>query len=194
MISILFARRDSVYKTLPDCDVWDIDRDARLYPGGNPVVAHPPCRAWGRLRAFAKPREDERALALFAVAQVQRFGGVLEHPAGSSLWQTANLPRLMTNRLKYTRSEPPQLGTAPGWTLPVEQHWWGHPARKATWLYIVGIAPGSEPPIPYTLNLPPAYIGTWAPGRKSLETSHDREATPEPFARWLVELARRCQR
>ena len=38
-IAVLFARADSVYKTLPDCDVWDIDRDARRWPGGGPVVA-----------------------------------------------------------------------------------------------------------------------------------------------------------
>ena len=46
-VAILFARSDSYYKTLPECDVWDIERDARKWPGGAPVVAHPPCRAWG---------------------------------------------------------------------------------------------------------------------------------------------------
>src|SRR3972149_3930233 len=89
--SVLFARRDSDYK-LMDCDVWDIDRDARNYTGNAPVIAHPPCRAWGRLRHFAKPRPDEKDLALFAVATVRRCGGVLEHPASSTLWQAADLP------------------------------------------------------------------------------------------------------
>jgi hypothetical protein len=28
MITVLFARRDSVYKSLPDVDVWDADREA----------------------------------------------------------------------------------------------------------------------------------------------------------------------
>ena len=44
-VAVLFARADSIYKTLPGCDVYDIKRDARTWPGGCPVVAHPPCRA-----------------------------------------------------------------------------------------------------------------------------------------------------
>lgn len=33
-VAILFARADSVYKTLPGCDVYDIERDALTFPGG----------------------------------------------------------------------------------------------------------------------------------------------------------------
>jgi len=32
IVSVLFARPDSVYKTLPDCDVWDKERDALNWP------------------------------------------------------------------------------------------------------------------------------------------------------------------
>ena len=53
IVSVLFARADSAYKTLPGCDVWDKDRNAMLCDDDWPVVAHPPCRAWGRLRTFA---------------------------------------------------------------------------------------------------------------------------------------------
>jgi len=74
-VAVLFARADSVYKTLPLADVWDIERDARKWPGGCPVVAHPPCRAWGRLRKFAHPRKGERQLAVWAVRQVRTWGG-----------------------------------------------------------------------------------------------------------------------
>lgn len=75
MIAVLFARADSVYKTIPGCDVYDIDRDARKWQGGCQVVAHPPCRAWGRLRTFANPRKGERLLATWAVRQVRKWGG-----------------------------------------------------------------------------------------------------------------------
>jgi len=91
-VAVLFARADSVYKQLPGTDVYDMERDARIYDGPHPVVAHPPCRAWGRLRSFANPRPDERNLARLAVAMVREFGGVLEHPAGSTLWSAQGLP------------------------------------------------------------------------------------------------------
>jgi len=41
-IAILFARRDSIYRTIAGCDVWDIDRDARRWPG---VWLNPACSA-----------------------------------------------------------------------------------------------------------------------------------------------------
>lgn len=99
-VAVLFARADSVYKTLPGCDVYDMERDARIYDGPHPVVAHPPCRSWGRLRAFASPRPDERNLARLAVAMVREFGGVLEHPAGSTLWAAQSLPPPPVNAIR----------------------------------------------------------------------------------------------
>lgn len=41
-VATLFVRSDSIYKSLPGVDAWDISRDARKWPGGCPVVAHPP--------------------------------------------------------------------------------------------------------------------------------------------------------
>lgn len=192
-VAVLFARADSVYKMLPGCDVWDIDRDARRWPGGAPVVAHPPCRAWGKLRHFAKPRHDEKELALLAVGQVRAWGGVLEHPAQSTLWQAAGLPMPGAGRDRFG-----------GWTLPVDQDWWGHRAEKATWLYIVGCAPAELPPLPLRLEEPTHVVAMskdrlkggritkghprWRPE----VTKAERERTPPPFAVWLVAVARRC--
>lgn len=182
-VAVLFARKDSIYKTMPGVDVYDIDRDARTWPGGCPVVAHPPCRAWGAFSMFAKPRDDERSLAPWAVAQIRRFGGVLEHPAGSKLWPELGLP------------EPGQRDDFGGWTLPIHQHWWGHRAEKKTRLYIVGIDPRDIPPIPMRLEEPTHVIGDVgraSDGTKRPEVSKaEREHTPPELAHWLVELARR---
>lgn len=75
-------------------DWWDEKRDARRYAGPNPVVAHPPCKRWGRWwysDGSAKPGQDG---GLFASAwdSVRRFGGVLEHPAHSHAWASINMP------------------------------------------------------------------------------------------------------
>lgn len=80
-VAVLFARHDSIYKSLPGCDVWDIERDARTWPGGTPIVAHPPCRSWGTFRHVAKPVDGERELALWAVDQIRRYGGGSRAPS-----------------------------------------------------------------------------------------------------------------
>lgn len=193
-VAVLFARSDSNYKTIPGCDVWDAERDARKWAGGAPVVAHPPCRAWGTLRHMAKPRPDEKELALFAIAQVRKFGGVLEHPRRSTLWPVAGLP------------EPGKFDEYGGWTLPIYQSWWGHRAEKATLLYIVGCRPADIPDIPMVLGEPTHVVSSSGrrqdgqrrrkgdPGwRPKLHTA-EREHTPAALALWLVELAHRCRK
>ena len=180
-VAVLFARQDSVYKRMPMCDVYDIDRDARTYDGTLPVVAHPPCRAWGRLRQFANPRADERNLARLAVALVREFGGVLEHPAGSLLWQAQRLP------------VPGCRDPWGGWTISAPQFWWGHKAEKMTWFYIFGCEPTNIPDVPLVLGRASHVIKSSKRDRRPLVTKQEREHTPEPLARWLVELAARCQ-
>jgi len=171
-VAALFVRSDSVYKSL-GVDCWDAERDARGYCGPWPVVAHPPCRAWGRLRAFAKPRHDEKALGLKAIWAVRKFGGVLEHPASSLLFMAAG------------GLKPGQARDAfGGWVLPVLQQDFGHEAPKATWCYVVGVSPSDIPDFGLRLGV--------APGRIANMSRAQREATPRPFAEWLVELAARC--
>lgn len=183
-VAVLFARQDSIYKSLPGCDVYDIERDARTYDGPYPVVAHPPCRAWGQLARWAKPRPDERNLARLAVALVREFGGVLEHPARSSLWSAQKLP------------EPGDIDQWGGWTLPITQHWRGHRAEKKTRLYIVGCLPQDIPPYPMVLGEASHTIGLYSgrkPGHRPDLPKAEREHTPPALAEWLVELARRCR-
>lgn len=190
-VAVLFARSDSIYFDLDGCDVFDQVRDARTYTGDLPVVAHPPCREWSRLRSFAKAPIGERDLAPWAVDFVRRCGGVLEHPAGSLLWKTLGLPRpgYLECGFRLARD---QFG---GWTLPVSQFWWGHRAEKRTWLYVCGIDPGAVPAFPLALGQPPRTLGLWS-GRDRATcrpevTKREREATPPAFAQWLVDLARR---
>ena len=175
MISVLFARRDSIYKMFDGCDVWDAERDARNFAGRCPVVAHPPCRGWGRLKGFAKPQPGELELGLLAVDVVRKNGGVLEHPAGSSLWRAKDMPR-------------PTMGIDEfgGYTIHVNQCDFGHRAQKATWLYIVGVTLADLPRPTITLGFPDRTVEQL--GRAA------REHTPRKMAEWLVEVARSTNR
>ncbi len=177
-VAVLYAREDSVYKQLGYADVWDAARDARRWPGGLPAVAHPPCRSWGRLRKFAKPREDERMLALLAVQQVRTYGGVLEHPAGSTLFDVCKLPK--------PGNPPDAFG---GFTIELDQVHFGHRARKPTWLYVV--RPTRRPKMHVGVRQPTATIRGGRPGLPQIG-HREREATPERFARWLCLLAMSC--
>lgn len=182
-VAALFVRADSVYKTLDGVDAWDIERDARLWQGGYPVVAHPPCRAWGRLRAFANPRADEKELATWAVDQVRTWGGVLEHPAGSTLWPAKRLPA------------PGATDAFGGFTMPIHQHWFGHRAEKSTWLYIVGVDPSELPSYPMRMETPTHVVNSRKRGDSRPEiTKAEREHTPIALARWLVGVAQQAGR
>jgi hypothetical protein len=43
VIAALFVETNGIYYNRPNVDPWDEARDARLYEGPWPVVAHPPC-------------------------------------------------------------------------------------------------------------------------------------------------------
>lgn len=135
----MFVENGGVYYGLPHVDPWSEDRDARKYPGPHPVVAHPPCSCWCRLAGLVEARwghkkgEDGGCFAA-ALTAVQQWGGVLEHPAYSDAWKVFGLTR------------PPRQGgwiqcTSGALVTHVEQCRYGHPARKATWLYAVGTEP-----------------------------------------------------
>lgn len=142
MIAALFVQSDGCYQGLPDVDAWDKERDARKYNGPHPVVAHPPCQRYGALGVanyarwggeHNRPRNDGGCFAA-ALAAVNCWGGVLEHPAFSDAWPTYNLER-------------PREGWSSsgiGWVCEVWQSAYGHKARKRTWLYYVGDCEPSE--------------------------------------------------
>lgn len=139
MIAALFVMKRGCYIGLDGVDPWDEDRDARLYDGPHPVIAHPPCERWGRYFGGSPatwPRlklGDDKGCFAAALKAVRQWGGVLEHPADSKAWAAFNL-------------NAPSRGGGwlaadfhGGWTCRVEQGAYGHRARKATWLYACGV-------------------------------------------------------
>ncbi len=136
-VAALYVDPAGVYAGLDGVEVWDEERDARLYAGPWPVVAHPPCARWSRLAGFTEHRfgykrgEDGGCFAA-ALASVREFGGVLEHPAFSSAWDRFNLPEPLWDG-GWT------LGLDGGATCYVEQGRYGLPVKKATWLYAYGV-------------------------------------------------------
>lgn len=175
-MAALFVDAKGVYSGLEGVDVWGEDRDARLYAGPFPVVAHPPCARWSRLASIHQHRwpigADDGCFKA-ALRAVETWGGVLEHPAGSYAWAHFGLPR--PGRGYWFQSF-----TARGWVTEVSQVAYGHPAQKRTWLYYVGAEPfdldWSEPP-----------------ATKKVENQNTRSGaaarTPPAFRDVLLELA-----
>lgn len=176
-IAALFVRHDSVYKQLPGVDCWDIERDARKWRGGVPCIVHPMCRGWGRLRQFSHATEEERQQAVAAVWMVRASGGVLEHPAESSLWAYLGLPLPGRGADAYG-----------GYTIELRQCDHGHRAEKLTWLYIVGCDVDDLPPMP-----PPQRADgrDQAAARRPAHAAHCHEARARGHAARVRPLAGR---
>jgi hypothetical protein len=106
----------------------------------------------------------------------------LEHPATSSLWKAVGLP-LGRNQDQWG-----------GFTISVDQFWWGHRARKQTWLYVCGVDVSQVPAVPLRFEPVTRLVtngfthGKRKPGMKEISKA-EREHTPPALARWLVELA-----
>jgi hypothetical protein len=137
VIAALFVQKGGAYFGLPDVDPWDEERDARLYAGPWPVVAHPPCARWSRLAGMCEAkyglkRGDDGGCFASALASVRRWGGVLEHPADTRAWDAFSLP-VPPSDGGWVR------GIEGGWSCCVEQGSYGHPAPKRTWLYAYGV-------------------------------------------------------
>lgn len=178
MISALFVRKDSIYKKL-GIDSYDIERNALTWPPGSSVIiTHPPCTLWSRLAALSKAPIEEKQLAIWTLWQIRQSpkGGILEHPAGSKIWTELKLPK------------PGSFDEYKGWTLNIDQFWFGHKAKKNTTLYIKGCNPNHIPDIPYRLDAITHTIGGAKPGLKQMGKKENEE-TPIQFAKWLIQIA-----
>jgi hypothetical protein len=137
MIAALFVEANGIYAGLPDVELWDEQRDARKYPGKHPVVAHPPCSRWCRLAGLVEARwghkkGEDGGMFAAALDAVRRYGGVLEHPAYSDAWRAFGLPTPHRHGGWFGNERI-------GYVTHVEQGYYGHVAKKATWLYAFGV-------------------------------------------------------
>jgi hypothetical protein len=206
-VSALFVAAGGAYYGLPGVDPWDEARDARLYSGPYPVVAHPPCQLWGKFWAGQplhikrtgerKIKGDDDGCFKAALRAVRAYGGVLEHPWGSHAWPHFGL------------NKPPREGGwiaadfYGGWTCCVEQGRYGHYARKPTLLLayrcelpelLWGKSEARlDPAVVERMGLKRAKRLGEVGARGGGKDSAPRIGTPEPFRRLLINIARSAQ-
>lgn len=181
--SVLFTLPDSEYQKL-GLECFDEKRDATTFDFSTPVIAHPPCRLWSRLRKFSTAPKEEKELALFAIDAVRLCGGILEHPASSTLFKEYLPPAGQTD----------DFG---GFCFSVNLNWFGFPAQKKTWLYVCGLTRSEVPAIPLQFHPVTKVIESHShkPGRTqqlpSLQKSL-RSKTPLELCKYLEKIAAKC--
>ena len=193
-VSVLYVDPRGPYPKLV-ADWWDEERDARLYAGPNPVVAHPPCERWGRywgggpmLAGTTKQKKlgDDGGCFAAALAAVRKWGGVLEHPEATHAFRAHGLLAP-----EWGRGWQP-AGDFAGFVCCVAQGNYGHRARKLTWLYAVApVLPELDWSIPTGMARLDNGNG---PGRKRAThreriEKFERRESPLPFAELLIGLA-----
>ena len=193
-IAALYVQKNGAYFGLEGVDPWDESRDARLYNGPFPVVAHPPCSRWCRLAGLVQARwgyriGDDGGCFASALESVRKWGGVLEHPAYSKAWAAHGINDPLPGG-GWVNAD-----FQGGWTCHVEQGKYGHAAKKATWLYA------------HSVDLPDLKWGSMANGESEALVSwccnttskFDKRprlgkkaasATPEEFRGILIDMAR----
>jgi len=184
MIAALFVERDGAYYGLEGVDPWDRERDARLYAGPYPVVAHPPCERWSMMSMvnhvrWGAPINDDGGCFAAALAAVRRWGGVLEHPAESRAFRHHGIPE--PSRAAWQR-------TLEGdWIAEVRQAAYGHRATKRTWLLYHGDAP--PPALDWRGVRGTHQIGGFDVTLPQLP-KRERAKTPPAFRDLLLSIAR----
>lgn len=192
MIAALFVETNGCYFGIDGVDPWDIKRDARLYRGPWPVVAHPPCERWGRFSEGTTTKKDrvtgdDGGCFESALASVRAWGGVLEHPAHTKAWEAFGISR--PEKTGWTRINDNE------WVCEVSQGHYGHPARKLTWLFAVGTRPQeliwgkTEQRILPHIAEKYGYEYARRRGIVSNQSSKQRQRTPPEFRDLLLLIA-----
>lgn len=172
---VLYVKQQSNYFKL-DVECYDQVRNALSYSGKEPVIAHPPCRLFSRLKRFAKAPACEKILAYSAIATVRVNGGVVEHPNGSSLFADMNIP-LDGSRDAYG-----------GYVRRVFMSDFGAKFKKDTLIYIVGVEPGNLPSYPISFDLPTMVIKRSKRSVMPYVSKKDRDMSPLLFCMYLIDI------
>ncbi len=197
LIAALYVETGGVYYGLPDVDPWDEARDARLYDGPWPVVAHPPCNKWSPLAYINRQRlpnyelGDDGGCFMSALNCVTEYGGVLEHPASSRAWPSFYIPKAWRGSwqscsLSFLRR--PRAA----WVTLVDQSCYGHRAQKTTQLLYVGTEP--PPALDWEVKTSESIVSGFLHRTGTNETRRVRPAeasrTPLAFRDVLLDMAR----
>jgi hypothetical protein len=172
MIAVLCAHRNSNYYKIPGLDVYDQDRDSRTFPGNMPVIVHPPCAQWSKMKAFSHDNPEQKQLAYFCLDELKKWGGIFEHPHGSDVWKELDWPE-------------------GGKFIQVDQFWWGFPARKRTTLFFYRCKPIQYPlnfdAVQYTVALSRSNSKNLMATRLPEMKKSQRSITTLSFNQWLVD-------
>jgi hypothetical protein len=202
-VAALYVQTGGCYFGIPDVDPWDEPRDARLYAGPWPVVAHPPCERWGRYWSGGpshggKKLGDDKGCFGRALAAVRAFGGVLEHPEASHAFRHFGLAIPM-----WRKGWEPALDGI-GYVCCVAQGNYGHRARKLTWLY-ASVRREVLPSLDWSIPAPRERLDCGlhtaeerraaSPERRRLSrlTKGERIGTPPAFRDVLLTIARNAR-
>ena len=175
-IPVLFTAHNSLYNDFDIFDCYDEKRNAFTYTDRVPLIAHPPCRLFSRLRKLSSADPIEKKCAYFALARIRQFGGILEHPRSSTLWLNGNF--------KLDGS----VDDYGGFLRSVNLSWFGFPAQKKTMLYFVGIRPGSLPSFPMSLNAITHVISSSSNTAKKELSALYRSQTPQLMIDYFLEV------
>ena len=183
-------------------DCWDITRDARKYDGPHPVICHPPCKHWGRLRHLASVRCASEIGDCTWSGRRCDLGGDWDGDfsrcpecASSAIdWNDRDCAPRAVEQVRehggvlehpagsklWAACHLPLPGNhgndaTHGYTIEIDQCSWGHVARKTTWLYLVDV--------PRTALEAPPFPGRepthWVSGGRGRE-GKKAKTTPAP--------------
>jgi hypothetical protein len=185
----LFIDPNGPYSEVDGLDLWDKSRDARLYSGPYPVIAHPPCNRWGKMAPINYKRwgtqiGEDGGCFESALKSVRSYGGVLEHPSQSLAWKSFEL-------LKPKFGIWTQLSSNE-WVAEVNQSDYGHLSTKKTWLFFVGNKPT---PVKSVGSKGKYQIGggvNTGNNKKPRLNQKLTHLTPKPFRDYLIKLVKEC--